>query len=127
MAETTVSTLSTAVPAVPPAMDLVVEPDQVLHVAKIINDQADALADRIRQLLAELTIDAPAQDVVSTTAVDAWNRLVAGGDGSYAQRVQNYIDQLRHLATQLRTAAGTYQQGEDEKIAALGGRHAAEK
>jgi hypothetical protein len=127
MAETTVSALSTAVPAVPAAMDIAVEPDRVLQVAKIINDQADALADRVRSLLIELNIDAPADDVVSATAVDAWNRLVARGDGSYAQRVQNYLEQLRHLATQLRTAAGTYQTGEDEKIAALGDRHAAEK
>lgn len=127
MAETTVSALSTAVPAVPAAMDIAIEPGQVLQVAKIINDQADALADRVRQLLIELNIDAPADDVVSATAVDAWNRLVARGDGSYAQRVQNYIEQLRHLATQLRTAAGTYQTGEDEKIAALGDRHGAER
>lgn len=126
MAESTVSALGTAVPGVPGAMDIHVEPDQVLQVAKIINDQADALADRVRQLLIELNIDAPAEDVVSATAVDAWNRLVARGDGSYALRVQNYIEQLRQLAGQLRTAAGTYQAGEDEKIAALGDRHAAE-
>ncbi|WP_236790516.1 PE domain-containing protein [Amycolatopsis sp. GM8] len=127
MAETTVSTLSTAVPSVPAAMDIHVRPDQVLQVAKIINDQADALTDRVRKLLIELNIDAPAQDVVSATAVEAWNRVVARGDGSYAHRVQNYIEQLRHLATQLRNAAGSYQAGEDEKIAALGDRHAAEK
>jgi glutamine synthetase type III len=120
MAEDTVSALSTAVPGVPGAMDIRVEPDQVLQVAKIINDQADALADRVRQLLAELSIDAPAQDVVSTTAVDAWNRLVARGDGSYANRVQNYINDLRGLAGQLRKAAKDYQVGEDEKIAAFG-------
>ncbi|GHF56603.1 hypothetical protein FHX82_000060 [Amycolatopsis bartoniae] len=127
MAETTVSALSTAVPDVPGAMDITVEPGQVLQVAKIVNDQADALADRVRQLLAGLTIEPPAQDVVSATAVDAWNRLVAHGDGSYAARVQRYIDQLRELATHLRTAAATYDAGEDEKIAALGDRHAAEK
>ncbi|MTD57699.1 PE domain-containing protein [Amycolatopsis pithecellobii] len=127
MAEPTVSAWSTAVPQVPAAMDIEVRPDQVLQVAKIINDQADELADRVRQLLAELNIDAPAQDVVSATAADAWNRLVARGDGSYAHRVQNYIEQLRHLAGQLRTAAGTYQKGEDEKIAALGDRHAGQK
>ncbi|TNC26087.1 PE domain-containing protein [Amycolatopsis alkalitolerans] len=122
MAETTVSALSTAVPGVPGAADIHVEPGQVRQVAKIISDQADALADRVRQLLVELTIDPPAQDVVSSTAVDAWNRLVARGDGSYAHRVQSYIDQLRQLAAQLRTAAGHYQAGEDEKIAALEGK-----
>lgn len=127
MAEVSTSALSTAVPGVPGAMDIRVEPDKVLQVAKIINDQADALNDRVRQLLVELNIDPPADDLTSATAVDAWNRLVARGEGSYAQRVQNYIEQLRHLAGQLRTAAATYEKGEDEKIAAFGDRRAGER
>ena len=118
----TVSVLSTAVPAVPGVMDIQVEPDQVLTVAKIVNEQADALEDKVRQLLVELAIDAPAEDVVSSTAADAWSRVVARGDTSYAYRVQNYINELRGLASRLRTAAGHYQAGEDEKIAALGDR-----
>jgi hypothetical protein len=124
MAETTVSALSTAVPWVPGPMDIQVEPDKVLQVAKIINEQADALEDKVRQLLIELNIDAPAQDVVSATAVDAWNRLVARGEGSYGDRVQNYVKELRQLAGRLRQAATDYQTGEDEKIAALGDRRA---
>ncbi|GAA5163573.1 MULTISPECIES: PE domain-containing protein [Amycolatopsis] len=127
MADSTVSALSTSVPGVPGAMDLTIDPDDVLKVAKIINDQADALADRVNQSLGALTLEPPAQDVVSATAVDAWNRLVAHGDGSYAARVRHYIEQLRKLATQLRKAAETYQAGEDEKVAALGDRHAAER
>ena len=123
----TVSALSTAVPAVPGVVDIQVEPGQVLHVAKIVNDQADALEDRVRRLLVELNIDAPAEDVVSSTAADAWNRLVARGDTSYAHRVQNYIDDLRGLASRLRQAAEHYQAGEDEKIAALGDRGAHQK
>ena len=118
----TVSALSTAVPAVPGVVDIQVEPDQILQVAKVVNEQADALEDKVRQLLVALTIDAPADDVVSTTAADAWNRLVARGDTSYAKRVQDYLANLRGLATQLRQAAGHYQAGEDEKIAALGDR-----
>ncbi|HVW44239.1 MAG TPA: PE domain-containing protein [Amycolatopsis sp.] len=123
----TVSALSTAVPAVPGVMDIQVEPDQVLRVAKIVNEQADALEDRVRALLVELNIDAPAEDVVSSTAADAWNRLVARGDTSYAHRVRSYITELRGLATQLRQAAGHYQAGEDEKVAALGDRGAQRK
>lgn len=122
MAENTVSALSTAVPAVPGLLDIQVEPGHLLQVAKIVNDQADALDDRTRQLLVELNIDAPAGDVVSSTAADAWNRLVARGDGSYAHRVQNYINALRQLSRQLREAAQHYQSGEDEKVAAFGDR-----
>jgi hypothetical protein len=127
MAETTMSALSTTVPGVPDALDIQVEPDRLRQAAKIINDQADALEDKIRQSLVELNIDPPADDVVSSTAVDAWNRLVAHGEDSYAGRVQNYLKDLRRLATQLRQAAAEYQTGEDEKIAALRDRRVQEK
>ncbi|NKQ55917.1 PE domain-containing protein [Amycolatopsis sp. K13G38] len=120
----TVGALSSAVPAVPGVADIQVEPDQVAQVAKIVNEQADALEDRVRQLLAELNIDAPAEDVVSATAAEAWNRVIATGDGSYAERVQNYIKELRGFAAQLRKAAEDYRIGEDEKIKALGDRGA---
>lgn len=114
--------LSTAVPGVPGITDIQVEPDDLLQVAKIINDQADELDDRLRQKLVDLRINAPATDVVSSTAVDAWNRLVASGEGSYAARVQNYVKNLRDLASQLRNAAAQYQTSEEEKAAAFGDR-----
>ncbi|HET6503422.1 MAG TPA: hypothetical protein VFG87_21945 [Amycolatopsis sp.] len=118
----TAGALNTAVPAVPGVADIHIDPGNVLQVAKIINDQADELDDTLQQKLVELSIDAPAADVVSSTAVDAWNRLIASGDGSYAVRVQNYVKNLRDLATQLRTAAQQYQTGEEERAAALGDR-----
>jgi uncharacterized protein YukE len=118
----TTGALSTAVPAVPSVADIHVDPGNLLQVAKVINDQADELDDTLQQKLVELSIDPPAADVVSSTAVDAWNRLIARGDGSYAVRVQNYVKNLRDLATQLRTAAQQYQTGEEERAAALGDR-----
>lgn len=114
--------LTTAVPAVPGIADIHVEPGKLLQVAKIINDQADELDDKLRQKLIDLRIDPPAADVVSSTAVDAWNRLVATGPGSYAARVQNYVKNLRTLASQLRAAAERYRTGEEEKAAAFGDR-----
>ncbi|GAB3586075.1 hypothetical protein GCM10027445_64420 [Amycolatopsis endophytica] len=120
----TLGALGASVPGVPRAQDLQVDTDKLLLVARVVNEQADALDDRIRQKLADLTISAPAQDVVSTTAVDAWNRLVARGDTSYALRVQNYVSNLRDLAIQLRQAAQAYQAGEEEKVTALGDRGA---
>ena len=118
----TLGALGASVPPVP--RDLRVDPDKVLLVAQVINEQADALDDRIRQKLTDLTISAPAQDVISTTAVDAWNRLVARGDASYALRVQEYVRNLRNLAAQLRQAAQAYQAGEEDKVVALGDRGA---
>ncbi|WP_245616888.1 hypothetical protein [Amycolatopsis taiwanensis] len=116
--------LSTAVPEVPGIADIQVEPGNLLQVAKIINDQADDLDDKLRQKLIDLRIDAPAADVVSSTAVDAWNRLVATGEGSYATRVQNYIKNLRNLASKLRQAAEHYQVSEGDRAAAFGDRGA---
>lgn len=119
---TTIGSLGHAVPGVPGVADVHVEPGNLLQVAKIINDQADELDDQLRQKLIELRIDPPSADVVSATAVDAWNRLVARGEGSYAARVQNYVKNLRDLATQLRAAAKQYETGEDDKSAAFGDR-----
>jgi len=116
--------LGASVPPVPHAQELQVDPDKVLLVAQVVDEQAAALDDHVRQKLIDLHITAPARDVVSTTAVDAWNRLVATGDTAYATRVQDYIANLRDLAAQLRRAAQAYQAGEEEKVEALGGRGA---
>lgn len=114
--------LNTAVPGVPGIADIHVEPTNLMQVAKIINDQADELEDKLRQKLIHLRIDAPSADVVSATAVGAWNRLVASGDGSYAVRVQNYVKNLRNLASQLRKAAEHYQVNEHDRAASFGDR-----
>lgn len=119
---TSVGVLSTAVPGVPGIADIHVEPANLAQVAKIINDQADELDDKLKQKLIHLRIDAPSADVVSATAVDAWNRLVASGDGSYAIRVQNYVKNLRDLASQLRKAAEHYEVNEQDRAAAFGDR-----
>jgi uncharacterized protein YukE len=103
----TVSALSTAVPGVPGIADIKVEPGNLLQVAKIINDQADELEDKLRGKLADLTIDPPADDVVSATA-----------------RVRAYVKNLRDLAAQLREAAKHYDAGEEDKAAAFGDRGA---
>ncbi|MFD2417839.1 type VII secretion target [Amycolatopsis pigmentata] len=116
--------LSTAVPGVPGIADIKVEPGNLLQVAKIINDQADELDDRLRGKLADLSIEPPADDVVSTTATEAWNRLVARGEGSYAVRVQAYVKNLRDLAAQLREAAKHYHTGDEDNAAAFGDRGA---
>ncbi|NIH77868.1 PE domain-containing protein [Amycolatopsis viridis] len=113
----TLGALGATVPSVP--ADLRVDPHQLVAVANVIDEQAGALDERIRRNLADLDITAPAQDVISTTAIDAWNRLVARGGSSYAERVRAYVGNLRELAARLRQAAQSYQTGEDEKAATL--------
>lgn len=111
--------LGTAVPQVPGVKDIDVEPDRVLEVAKVVEEQADALQARLAVHLDALHIDPPAQDVVSGAAVSAWNELVADGDASYAKRVREYVQNLRNLAGQLRDASDRYVASDEEKAKSL--------
>ena len=117
-----VHALDGSVPTVPSAADIEVDPDQVAAVAKVIEDQANALQDNLRDRLGQLHIDTPSNDVVSTHAVEAWNKLISDGEGSYEQRVRAYVTGLRDLARQLRGAGDRYAEGEQEKADSLGDR-----
>lgn len=117
-----VSTLNGSVPAVPGVFDLAVEPDKVLAVAKVIEDQADALHERLRNELGNLRLESPSEDIVSTHAIEGWNQVVAEGDGSYAERVRNYVSDLRNLAGQLRKAGQKYATDEDDRSSTFGDR-----
>ncbi|WUH82099.1 hypothetical protein OHS18_29370 [Amycolatopsis sp. NBC_00355] len=119
--------LSTAVPVAPAAADVLVHPDKVLAVARIVEEQANALEDQLLTRLGELRIDAPSADVISTQSMAAWNSLIADGDRSYAGQVREYVAGLKRLVSQLRDAAKDYQVSEDEKAAVFGdrGKHGA--
>ncbi|SDX22631.1 Uncharacterized conserved protein YukE [Amycolatopsis xylanica] len=119
---TAVHELGSTVPTVPGMADIQVDPDKLLAVAKIVEDQANALQDKLRERLGELHIDAPSDDAISTYATKAWNSLVSDGDQSYAKRVRSYVQGLRDLVEQLREAAKRYKLDEDEKTAAFGDR-----
>jgi len=114
--------LTGSVPSVPGAVDIEVDPDQVAAVAKVIEDQANALQDKLRDQLGHLHIDTPSNDVVSTHAIEAWNKLISDGEGSYEHRVRAYVADLRNLAQQLRGAGDRYAEGEQEKADSLGDR-----
>ncbi|UOZ08707.1 MULTISPECIES: hypothetical protein [unclassified Amycolatopsis] len=119
--------LSTAVPVAPAAADVLVHPDKVLDVARIVEEQANALEDQLLTRLGELRIDAPSADVISTQSMAAWNSVIADGDRSYAGQVREYVAGLKRLVSQLRDAAKDYQVSEDEKAAVFGdrGKHGA--
>ncbi|WP_442874523.1 hypothetical protein [Amycolatopsis sp. NBC_00438] len=111
----------------PAAADVLVHPDKVLAVARIVEEQANALEDQLLTRLGELRIDAPSADVISTQSMAAWNSLIADGDRSYAGQVREYVAGLKRLVSQLRDAAKDYQVSEDEKAAVFGdrGKHGA--
>ncbi|MGH3518255.1 MAG: hypothetical protein ACRDQ7_12720 [Haloechinothrix sp.] len=103
----------------PSGMGYQVEPGELLAAAKIIEAQANTLADRLVDAAGTARVDAPAQDVVSVHVTEAWNALVAEGDGGYLGRVNAYLDSLRALAMRLRAAAAVYQHDDDAAVASF--------
>src|SRR5687767_7030921 len=71
--------------------------DNVLAAAKIIQTQADALADKLSFAMDNLRIQPPGDDDVSTRIAPAWNDILLDKHGSYANRVQQYVDGLTNL------------------------------
>lgn len=106
-----------SVPDAPSMGDIEVAPERLLDVAKVLEDQAGELMRKISEHLSALNIEPPASDAVSTHAVDAWNEVIAAGEGSYQWQVREYVRQLRALAEQLRAASEKYQVSEDDKRA----------
>jgi hypothetical protein len=114
--------LPSGVPVAPGVADITVDPGKVLEVAKVVEEQADALEDKLLTRLGQLRIDAPSADIVSTKATEAWNSLIAEGDESYAAQVRAYVNNLRLLVGQLRTAAKDYKTSDEDKAAHFGDR-----
>jgi uncharacterized protein YukE len=114
--------LTSLVPTAPGVADIKVDPANLLDVAKVVEDQANALQDKLRLKLGELHIDTPSADVISTASVESWNALISDGDQAYAQRVRAYVQSLRDLVQQLRTASERYTVSEDDKAAYFGDR-----
>jgi uncharacterized protein YukE len=114
--------LTSLVPTAPGVADIKVDPANLLDVAKVVEDQANALQDKLRLKLGELHIDTPSADVISTASVESWNALISDGDQAYAQRVRAYVQSLRDLVQQLRTASERYTVSEEDKAAYFGDR-----
>jgi hypothetical protein len=106
----------------PAAADVLVHPDKLLDVARIVEEQANSLEDQLLTKLGQLRIDAPSADVISTQSIDAWNTLIADGDRSYAGQVREYVAGLKRLVSQLREAAKDYKVSDEEKAAVFGDR-----
>lgn len=98
-----------------------VSKDNVLAAAKIIQTQADALRDQLRDAQKELRIQPPGTDDVSTRIAPAWNDILLDKPDSYANRIQQYIDGLGNLARQCADSAKSYGYTEEQVAAAFGG------
>lgn len=98
----------------------VVNKDNVLAAAKIIQTQADALRDRLDDAKDDLEVVPPGTDMVSGLVAKEWNRRLIFDNGSYVQRVNAYVDGLDSLIKQLSDSAVAYGYNEDEVATALG-------
>ncbi|SFP77329.1 PE family protein [Amycolatopsis arida] len=114
--------LGGAVPEAPAVRDIQVDPGRVLDVAKVIEEQANALQDRLRAQLGALRVEPPSEDIVSVHAVQAWNAITVDGEQSYESRVRAYLEGLRELVAQLRAASEQYTASEREKAESFGDR-----
>lgn len=103
--------------ASPPGHGIQVTPEQLLAAAKIIEAQANTLADRLVAAEGSIRVDAPAHDVVSVHVVEVWNTLVTDGDEALLPRAMAYLDSVRALAARLRAAAGGYTGDEEMSVA----------
>lgn len=100
----------------PPGTGFEVAPETLLAAAKIIEAQANTLADRLVAAAGAVRVDAPASDTVSVHVIEAWNALAVDGEDAYLPRAVAYLDGLRELAARLRAASGRY---ESDDAAAL--------
>ena len=95
--------------------------ETVLQAGKIINDQAVALASKLRRSERDLLVELPAgADPVNQSIAEAWNSRLVDGEDTYAGRVDQYIASLLDLTAQLRDVARQYGFTEDEVTAAFG-------
>jgi hypothetical protein len=98
----------------------VVNEDNILAAGKIIQAQIDALRDRLDNASNDLQVVPPGGDTVSGLVAEEWNKRLIYDEGSYAQRVNAYVEGLDNLVKQLRDSAVAYGYNEEEIEAALG-------
>jgi hypothetical protein len=105
----------------PASGQFVVNHDNILAAAKIIQSQVDSLGTLVSDAGFDLPIDQPGDDIVSTKVAEAWNDLLIFNDDSYIARINEYVVGLTNLVQQLKDTAKTYGYNEEEITAALGG------
>nr|WP_052478067.1 hypothetical protein [Kibdelosporangium sp. MJ126-NF4]CEL15768.1 hypothetical protein [Kibdelosporangium sp. MJ126-NF4]CTQ93694.1 hypothetical protein [Kibdelosporangium sp. MJ126-NF4] len=125
MEETTGSQSWADVLAIPEApagsATMKVNHDNVLAAAKIIQTQIDALNDTLTLHGPALVVEPTADDPVSLDAAEAWNFRLVLADDSYGARINEYVESLNKLVTQLKDSAKTYGFNEQDITAAFGG------
>jgi hypothetical protein len=110
---------SVAPQTIPPTQNIIVNHDNVLKAARIIQDALDNEGNQILAELDQVKFVAPGHDVVSEQAAKAWNARVVTDPDSYANQIRGYLDNLQTLAGNLATAAKQYGYTDDQIAAAF--------
>jgi hypothetical protein len=103
-----------AIPSMPQSGKMVVNANNILGAAKIIQGQHDALLKTLKERRHDLIVQAAGADTVSKYAAIQWNTNLVLSADSYATRVEQYIESLKTVVGQLRDAAVQYGFTEDE-------------
>jgi hypothetical protein len=99
---------------------ITVNHDTVLQAGKVIADQWLQLQTLTETKLPELVVHKIGDDDVSKAATKAWNEVLNSNPDSYNKRITQYVEGLKQLAEQLRTAAQQYGFTEEQITNAFG-------
>ena len=94
--------------SIPQTTQVVVNKDNVLQAAKIINDVVSSESIVINQLFAGLAIVPPGNDPVSVQTAQEWTKKLLTDPDSYQARVSQYLQSLVNLVGNLKTSAKQY-------------------
>ena len=106
--------------SVPQTQNIMVDRENVLRAAKIIQDALDNEGQAIRGNLPLLRVIAPGADQISVQAAAAWNDRLTSGADSFSVRVEQYLQNLQTLVDNLVTSAKAYGYTEQQIADAFG-------
>jgi hypothetical protein len=107
--------------SIPQSTQVVVNKDNILQAAKIIQDVLDEYSPLIAREFRALKVVAPGNDPISVQAAQQWNQKLRTDPDSYENRVLQYLQSLGNLVTNLKTSATRYGYTEDQIAAAFNG------
>lgn len=99
---------------------IVVEPERILDVARVVREQGEALESALLVHAAALRVTPPAINQIFRHVADVWNAAIVDDADSYLARAWEYRMRLHDLTEQLRRVAQRYRFDEDEMAAAFG-------
>lgn len=99
---------------------IVVDPDRILEVARVVREQGEALESALLAHAEALRVTPPAINQIFRHVAETWNAVIVDNADSYLARAWEYRTRLHDLTEQLRRMAERYRFDEDEMAAVFG-------